>query len=174
MTNKELSTAIRNSLKAAGYSVRDNFSVRIKDCGYSNSVRVTVKNPTIDLDQVRAILAPFEEIRYDACGEILCGCNTYVFIEAADGLYYGPARKYAADAADALCKATDSTRTDACIYRAGDRLICSYFERGVIHMTGYQDKGSYLKECGRTRITPAEIDSMAVAIYKLNTFGKIA
>ena len=174
MTNKELSTAIRNNLKAAGYSVRDNFSIRVQDSGYSTRVDVTVKNPIIDLDAVRAILDKYEDIRRDACGEILCGANTYVFVRPADGLYLAPARKYAADAADALCKATDSARTDACIYRAGDRLICSYFENGVVHLAGYQDMGPYLKDCGRTRITPAEIDSMAVAIYKLNTFGKIA
>lgn len=44
MTNKEIGNAIRATLKAEGYAPRD-FSVRVRDCGYSTSADVTIKNP---------------------------------------------------------------------------------------------------------------------------------
>lgn len=174
MTNRELGNEIRETLKRAGYNVRDNFSVRVTDAGYSTTVHVTIKNPAVDPEPVRKIMRQYEDIGYDARGEILEGANTYVRVEPVYGLYLEPAKKYAADAADALCKATDPARTDACIYRNGAMMITSYYERGVIHLTGYEDDGHYMVEHGRLRITAEEIDSMAVAIYKLNTFGRIA
>ena len=41
MTNKELGNAIRATLKKEGYAPRD-FSVRVRDCGYSTSAHVTI------------------------------------------------------------------------------------------------------------------------------------
>ena len=99
MTNKELGSAIRATLKTAGYAPRD-ISVRVRDCGYSTSANVTIKNPEIRLESVERLLSKFESIDRDyATGEILAGGNCYLFVDYADGIFDVPAQEMATTAA---------------------------------------------------------------------------
>ncbi|MCC8080038.1 MAG: hypothetical protein LIO57_08315 [Oscillospiraceae bacterium] len=84
MTNRELNASIKAELKKAGYNVRD-FSVSVKDAGYSTAVHVTVKTPFVRLDAVERLLTGFSSYERDTVtGEILQGGNTYVFTEYDD------------------------------------------------------------------------------------------
>ena len=44
LTNRETNAAIKRELKAAGYNTK-SFKVSVKDCGYSTSAHVTIKDP---------------------------------------------------------------------------------------------------------------------------------
>ena len=118
MTNKELGSAIRATLKTSGYAPRD-ISVRVRDCGYSTSASVTIKNPEIRRESVERLLSKFESIDRDyATGEILAGGNCYLFVDYADGIFDVPAQEMATTAAGILrekreCIFTSATSTDA-------------------------------------------------------------
>lgn len=86
MTNKELSQAIRKDLKNNGFISKD-ISVRVRDSLYDTAVRVTIKNPLIKISDIQNIVNTYEEIDRDQrTGEILAGCNTYVFVEYEYGI----------------------------------------------------------------------------------------
>lgn len=78
MTNKEMNAMIKKELKTAGYKASD-FSVSVKDCGYSTSIQIKIESPKVNRKKVADILNHWKEIKYDqASGEILEGCNTYL------------------------------------------------------------------------------------------------
>lgn len=52
MTNKELSKAIRNDIRKLGYTNRQ-VSVKVSDCGYSTSVHITIKDATVNINNIR-------------------------------------------------------------------------------------------------------------------------
>ena len=91
MTNKELNSQIKKELKNAGYNTRD-FKVSVKDCGYSTSIHVTIKNPEINRVEIENILKHHEIIDYDrrTC-EILEGANDYLFVDYGCGIFDEPA-----------------------------------------------------------------------------------
>lgn len=81
LTNKQLSQAVRQTLKDNGYNTTD-FSIRTRDCGYSTSCNITIKNLKIRREEIEGLVAKFESIDRDyASGEILEGGNTYIFVE---------------------------------------------------------------------------------------------
>ena len=81
MTNKELGAKIRADLKAAGIPARA-VSVRVSDAGYSTSVRVNIKDISIDRAVVEKIAYRHRDVSYDErSGEILSGGNTYVWVD---------------------------------------------------------------------------------------------
>lgn len=72
---------IRKELKAMGYTSRQ-VSVRTKGAGYSDSIRITIKDVSIREKEIQAIADKYESIRYDEySGEILSGGNLYIFVE---------------------------------------------------------------------------------------------
>lgn len=87
MTNKELSQAIINALKAAGFNRKD-FSIRSYDAGYEQACRIEIKNPLVRRSEVEAIAKRFQQIDYDErCMEILAGGNTFINVQYEYGLF---------------------------------------------------------------------------------------
>lgn len=81
MNSIEATKAIRNELKKCGYSNR-KVSVKHEYCGYSSSIRVVVKDLSINLAWIRKIAYRYKDIDYDeVTQEILEGGNTYVFVD---------------------------------------------------------------------------------------------
>jgi hypothetical protein len=78
MTTKELTATIRDVLKQRGYNSR-KIGVRFEFCGYSSVVILTVKDYTLDIEQVREWVKKYESIdRDERTGEFLEGGNTYI------------------------------------------------------------------------------------------------
>lgn len=72
---------IRKELKAMGYTSKQ-VSVRTKGAGYSDSIRITIKDVSISDKEIQEIADKYESIRYDDySGEILSGANLYIFVE---------------------------------------------------------------------------------------------
>lgn len=87
MTNKELSLAIRKTLKEAGYTSKD-VKVSVKDAGYSTAARLNIVNPLVSRTAIQELVKGYEEIdRDERTYEILSGGNTYVHVEYECGLF---------------------------------------------------------------------------------------
>jgi hypothetical protein len=81
-TNLRPADALRAALKSAGFNAR-RVSVRHDH----STLRVTVRDPSASLTQVKAIAAPFESVRHcQVTGEILSGGNTFLSCEYSDAL----------------------------------------------------------------------------------------
>ena len=69
------------ALKKAGFN-RRQVTVRHRRTLYDDDYRIKVHDPKVSLLQIGEIVCRFESIRYDEyCGEILEGCNNYVFVD---------------------------------------------------------------------------------------------
>lgn len=80
MTTKELATTIRGELKAAGYSSKE-VSVKAGAARYDTRIDITIKNAAIPMTTIEGVAKKYEKIdRCQYSGEILAGCNTYIFI----------------------------------------------------------------------------------------------
>lgn len=75
----EKAKIIRDELKAKGITPKQ-VSVRSRPCGYSDSIDIHIKDLTVDMKLVEKIADKQAYQRYDCRGEILEGCNTYVFV----------------------------------------------------------------------------------------------
>lgn len=101
-TNKEIKKEITAELKEAGYNSR-KVSVSVKDAGWSTKVDITIKDPTVNAHEIEAIVNKRESIdRDERTGEILAGCNTYVFVAYKYGLFDELANDYLAEAENAM------------------------------------------------------------------------
>lgn len=161
MTNKELNQTIKNELKDAGYNTRD-FSVSVKDCGYSTSIRVKIKNPEINRKNVENLLRSHEEYERDrASYEILEGGNTYLFIDYADGVFDTVAQEWAATARGAMDSKGECIRLFDGLY-----LINSEQYNGLrIQQQNATDHCSY---------NVYDFNSLCIYIYKFAKFGTIS
>lgn len=149
MSNKEAGATVRKALKAAGFATRD-ISVRVRDAGYNTSVRVTVKNPRISLKAVEQVTRQFSEVdRDERTGEILQGCNVYVFTEYADGIFDELGAAYLEDAKRIIAATLDENRTD-----------CTVCRRGADYLTTYADN------CGRIGLHQGTDDDTAIHEYR--------
>lgn len=73
---------LRAALKQAGFNAR-MVSVKARH----STLYVTIRDASVSLTKVKAIVAPFESVSRDhATGEILCGGNTFTRTEYADSL----------------------------------------------------------------------------------------
>jgi len=80
MTNREFNSTVKEELKDKGYNVKD-FKVSVKNCGYSTSINVKIKNPHVKRSDVEKVLNQFRIVdRDERNGEILEGGNTYLFV----------------------------------------------------------------------------------------------
>lgn len=87
MTNRELSNEIRKTLKEAGFTSKD-YSIRVRDAGYSTTVNIEVKNPKVKLSELKQFVKRFEVVdRDERTGEILQGGNTFVHCQYEDGIF---------------------------------------------------------------------------------------
>lgn len=77
-------TYIKKQLKEQGHDTK-KISVRVNYVGYgSTSINVTIKDISVDIRAIESFLIKeYREIRYDehVQGEILDGCNTFVFCD---------------------------------------------------------------------------------------------
>lgn len=162
MTNKELGSAIRATLKTAGYAPRD-ISVRVRDCGYSTSASVTIKNPEIRLESVERLLSKFESIDRDyATGEILAGGNCYLFVDYADGIFNVPAQGMATTAAGILREKRECIRIFDGLY------LCNI--HGRTELRQQNGSGSFSRQIGGFSL----LNELCIAMYKYAKFGTIA
>ena len=77
----EVTKAIREELKEKlGVNSRQ-VSVSKTPCGYSYEINVKIKDASVEIDKVRGIAEKYQKVRRDCFGEILEGCNRYVFVE---------------------------------------------------------------------------------------------
>lgn len=87
MTNKELSQAIRKELKKNGLTSKE-VSVKVHDALYDTAADLTVKSPFVRTSEVEEIVKKFSKIDYDRRSmEILSGCNVYVHVQYAYGIF---------------------------------------------------------------------------------------
>ena len=101
-TNKEIKKEITAELKEAGYNSR-KVSVSVKDAGWSTNIDITINDPTVNAHEIEAIVNKRESIdRDERTGEILAGCNTYVFVAYKYGLFDELANDYLAEAENAM------------------------------------------------------------------------
>lgn len=162
MTNKELGNAIRAELKTAGYAPRD-FSVRVRDCGYSTSADVKIKNPEIRSASVERLLSKFESVDRDyATGEILAGGNCYLFVDYADGIFDAPAQEMAATASGVLREKGECIRIFDGLY------LCNC--NGRAELRQQNDLGCFTRRIGGFSLHR----ELCVAMYKYSKFGTIA
>lgn len=86
---------VKAAIKAAGIPTKA-ISVKTSYPGYEEVITITVKDVSIDLEDVKKIARPFESIDYDErCQEVLQGGNTFVRVrydyaaekEATDAIY---------------------------------------------------------------------------------------
>tara|TARA_R110002020_G_scaffold26908_3_gene86934 strand:- start:1439 stop:1708 length:270 start_codon:yes stop_codon:yes gene_type:complete len=77
----ELAKQIRQEIKKTlGYSSRQ-VSVRNRPCGYSTSLKITVKSLDIPLEPIEAIAKKYKSVdRCEYTGKILSGGNTFIFV----------------------------------------------------------------------------------------------
>lgn len=83
MKVKEKAKMVREELKKIGYSSK-MVSVKSGCTGYSDFIRITIKDLSCDKDKINAIALKFKSIDYDErSGEILAGGNTYISVFSA-------------------------------------------------------------------------------------------
>ena len=76
----ELKQTMAAELKKNGFNSR-MVSISHRECGYSDSYTVKIKNETISMKQIKSILDKYSVSRYDINGEPLMGCNVYIDYE---------------------------------------------------------------------------------------------
>lgn len=81
----ERAAEIRKELKAKGWNTRQ-VSVRTHLYSMGSSIYVTIKNPAIPLNEVKAIANAHERIDRDQFGDILSGGNRFVFVKYDNGI----------------------------------------------------------------------------------------
>lgn len=158
MTNKELSQTIRNDLKAAGYTNKD-IGVRVKDCGYSTSAHVTVKNPNINKKEIAQIVKHHNDFEIDQrTQEILEGGNTYIFIDYADGIFDEVSKPYMSEAEKLINKDVEVQTIKENIY---------FIHDGINYMLRDQNPGMF-----DTRYV-ANVEELATYLFKIYNFNSI-
>ena len=167
MTNRELSGEVRKKLKEGGFTSKD-YSIRVRDVGYSTSIRIIVKNPKVRISEVNCILKQFESVdRDERTGEILQGGNTYTFCQYEDGIFdevieplmETARRVYASSKWDGRKIAENETF----------QVFMSKIEvnKKVLHM--YNKKGE-LQKGSKILLAP---DSLALAMWRFKNVGTI-
>jgi hypothetical protein len=102
MRTSETSAAIRSELKAAGYNQK-RVSVRKRSTG---SVNVEILDPTANVEEIENIAKKYESYdRDERTGEILCGGNTFVFVDVSEAVKEAWAAPYMEAAENALQEA---------------------------------------------------------------------
>ncbi|MCR0295463.1 hypothetical protein MKC43_17420 [[Clostridium] innocuum] len=112
MTNKELSTKIRKTLKESGYTSKD-IKVSVRSSLYDTVAKITIHNPHINKNEIeKLLLTAYEEIDRDiVTGEILQGGNTMLFIDYEYGIFEEVAYEWAATAKGLMHSKEEVTRS---------------------------------------------------------------
>lgn len=159
MTNKEMSTAIRKELKDNGFK---GVTVSVKDSGYDTAITVKIKNPSVNRIEVENLLKHWEEIdRDERTGEILSGCNAYLFVEYRDGIFDDVAQEWAATAMGAMKSKDETTRIFDGLY------LINWEHSGRLELKQQNEKDY----CTRYVYN---LNALCVFLYKFAKFGTIA
>lgn len=114
MDNKELRELIVDDLKSLGLKRKD-YSLRIRNVMYDLVINVTVKNPYVNILDIKEILEKYHCVQYDATNfEILDGCNVYVNVMHDCNIFDNVAKKYE-DLAIKKLKEVKKMKTGECI-----------------------------------------------------------
>lgn len=160
MTNQELKTAIKNELKKEGYA--KGYTISVRDCGYSTSVKIKITNPEINRLEIEKIVNRFQEIdRDERTGEILEGGNCYIFTEYKEGIFENGAREWTATAHGAMMSKDEVTKIFDGLY------LLNLEHRGQLELSQQNSKG----HCS---IYIYDLEHLATLIYKFAKFGTIA
>lgn len=158
MTNREMNTLIKNELKEAGYNVKD-FSVSVKDCGYSTSIKVTIKNPYVCRKDVESLLLNYQNIDKDSVtGEILEGGNTYLFVEYQYGVFEEVSQEWSSTAAGLIKSELEITRIFDGLYLLNTN--------GSLEIRQQNAKASVIRRC--------DYKSLCEYLFRFAQFGNIA
>ena len=160
MTNKELNSSIKKTLKENGYNPKD-FSVSVRDSLYDTTIKVVVKSPIINRADIEKLLSKYESIdRDERTYEILQGANYYLFVTYEYNVFDSVASDYLRMAQDIL------NCTDEC-YEITDGLY-------LINHNG--QKIVMQQTPGRNNISlmPSTKEELAKMLYKFITFKTIA
>lgn len=161
MTNKEINAEIKKELKEAGYKAKD-FSVSVKDCGYSTSIKIIIKSPDVNRKEIEKLLKHREEYEKDGrTYEILEGANTYLFIEYARGIFDEPSQEWAATARGAMNSQDETTRIFDGLY------LINLEHRGRLEIRQQNEKDFCTFKCD-------DFNSLCIFLYKFAKFGTIA
>lgn len=108
MRTSVLREELKAKMKAAGFNSK-KVSVSVKVVGYSDSIRMTIKDSSVDEKKVREIGESFRHIdRCESSGEILSGGNTYLHIGYSDSARDEIYTKYQNDIQKAIEKLKDT------------------------------------------------------------------
>lgn len=161
MTNKEINAAVKKELKEAGYKAKD-FSVSVKDCGYSTSIKIKIKNPEVNRKEIEKRLNHWQEIDIDErTGEILRGCNTYLFVDYADGIFSEVAQEWAATAHGLMEGKDETTRIFEGLY------LINLEHKGQLEIRQQDEK----EHC---TFKVYDFSKLCEFLYKFAKFGTIA
>lgn len=124
MDNKELRELIVDDLKSLDLKRKD-YSLRIKNVMYDLVINVTIKNPFVNILDVKEILEKYHYVQYDVVNfEILDGCNVYVDVAYDCNAFNDVAKKYESIASKKI-KEVEDMRTGECIKAfENERWIC--------------------------------------------------
>ena len=113
---------IRQELKALRYGTRQ-VSVRTSGAGYSDSIRITIKDVSINEKEIEKIADKYESIRYDDyTGEILSGGNLYIFVEYDYNVVQNAAEPYRELAKEVIETAGNESKTVFIMEKNGKEL----------------------------------------------------
>ncbi len=161
MTRSEITKAIKSELKAAGFDTK-KISVRTSACGYSTSIDVKIKDPTINRIEVEKVIKHHEYIRYDyASYDILEGCNDFLFVEYQPGIFDEVAQEWAATAMGAMRSTDEITRICDGLY------LINWEHSGRLELRQQNEKDF----CSRYVY---DFHQLCIYIYKFAKFGTIA
>lgn len=172
MTNKELSREIVTKLKEAGIARKD-FSIRVRDTGYDTAVNIRLKNAAVRISEVTAITVQYKSVRYDEySGEILAGCNTYVFVDYDSDALNRAARPYLSRAEEILSNI--ETHDEIEIARNAEKhatLYCFYDRHEKALFESLNEGESDYAYCPTCWIWSAR--DLALALFRFETIGTI-
>jgi len=168
MTNRELSNEIRSKLKEAGFSSKD-YSIRVRDAGYSTSVDIRVKNPKVRVSEVSKIVKQFESVERDErTGDILEGGNTYVHCQYdSDEMFDEVIEPLMATAE----KVFSSSKWDGKKIAENDGIYVHLCKVNDVEKNLYQYGKDGKRQEGRCIVRSPE--SLALAIWRLKNIGTI-
>lgn len=168
MTNRELSSEVRSKLKEAGFTSKD-YSIRVRDAGYSTSVDISVKNPKVRVSEVITVAKQFESVERDErTGEILQGGNVFVHCQyESDEMFDEVIEPLMATAE----KVFSSSQWDGKKIAENDGIY--------VHLCKLSDAEKSLHQYGRDgkrqegRCIVKSPKSLALAIWRLKNIGTI-
>lgn len=156
--------AMKQKLKEAGIDTK-HISIREGGGAYSSSYNVKIKSPYIDADEVKKIVREYESYERDErTGEILEGCNTYVFASYDDSCFDEVSKPYVSKAKGYIDEANAqqdgygiSIKEGVTLFKSGS--CCEIFVRS--------------KDSNRQHFRVYDENQLSTFLFQIDQFGKI-